>query len=270
MADQISETERKFGVITGASTGIGYELAKIFVQNGFDLLLAADESEVVEVAQSLTQGGAEVRGIVVNLSKKSDVEALYSEITEEGRPVDALVLNAGVGVSGDFVRENSLEDEINLINLNITSVVHLAKQVLPAMVERGEGRVLITSSIAALMPGPFYATYAASKSFLLSFAEAIHNELKDTGVTVTALMPGATDTEFFARSGMEDTKAGTSEKDDPALVAQQGFDAMMKGEDRIIAGAMKNRVQGFMTRFLTDQQKAGLQRAQAEPGSGTK
>jgi short-subunit dehydrogenase len=223
---------RKFGVITGASSGIGYELAKQFVQNGFDLLIASDEGAIVESAQSLRALGGDVQAIRVDLAKRTGVDQLFQEIKRIGKPIDAIALNAGVAVSGDFVTENKLEDELNLIGLNITSVVHLAKHVLPQMVERGEGRVMITSSIAALMPGPYFATYAASKSFLLSFAEALFNELKDTGVTVTALMPGATDTNFFARAGMEDTKVGQSSKDDPALVAKQAFEAMMKGEDK--------------------------------------
>jgi short-subunit dehydrogenase len=255
---------RKFGVITGASSGIGYELAKQFVQNGFDLLIASDEGAIVESAQSLREMGADVQAIRVNLAQTAGVDQLFSEIKKIGRPIDAIALNAGVAVSGDFVKENKLEDELNLIALNITSVVHLAKHVLPQMVERGEGRVMITSSIAALMPGPYFATYAASKSFLLSFAEALCNELKDTGVTVTALMPGATDTNFFARAGMENAKVAKADKDDPALVAKQAFEGMMKGEDRIVAGSLKNKFQSFATRFLTDKQKAALQRQQVK------
>ena len=236
---------RKFAVITGASTGIGFELAQEFARNGYDLLVCADEIEIVERAHLLEASGAKAQCLRTDLATSNGVEKLFAAIQQAGRPVDALVLNAGVGVGGDFVRHNKLEDEMNLIALNITSVVHLAKLVLPEMVARGEGRVLITSSIAALMPGLFYATYAASKSFLLSFSEALFNELRDTGVTVTALMPGATDTEFFARAGMEGTKVAESKKDDPALVARQAYAAMMAGEDHIISGSVKNRLQGF-------------------------
>jgi short-subunit dehydrogenase len=171
-------------------------------------------------------------------------------------------------VSGNFVNEISLEEDLNLISLNISSVVHLAKLILPEMVERRSGRVLITSSVAALMPGPFYATYAASKSFLLSFSEALFNELKDSGVTVTALLPGPTDTNFFSRAGLEDTKLGMGEKDDPALVAEQGFEAMMKGDDYIVAGSIGNKIEGFMTNFLSQQMKANLQRRSTEKKEG--
>jgi uncharacterized protein len=136
------------------------------------------------------------------------------------------------------------------------------------MVARGQGRVLFTSSIAALMPGPFYAVYAASKAFIQSFAQAIRNELKDTGVTVTALQPGPTDTEFFERADMTDTLAGTSSKDDPAKVARQGFEALMAGEEHVIAGSLMNKAQGAMSTFMSEESKAEMHRKQTEPGSG--
>jgi short-subunit dehydrogenase len=181
--------------------------------------------------------------------------------------VDAVAINAGVGVWGDFSRQTALEDELNLINLNITSAVHLAKRVLKNMVARGSGRVLFTASIAATMPGPLYAAYAASKSFILSFSEALRDELKDTGVTVTALMPGATETEFFHRAGMDNTKVGRAEKDDPADVAREGFEAMMAGRDKVVAGAFKNKVQATVGGILPETVSAGMQRKSVEPVS---
>jgi short-subunit dehydrogenase len=181
--------------------------------------------------------------------------------------VDALLLNAGVGVNGSFASDIPLEDDLNLIALNVTSIVHLAKLELPEMLARGRGKILITSSIAALLPGPYYATYAASKAFLLSFSEALHAELKDKGITVTALMPGATDTNFFDRAGMEDTKIGQAKKDDPAEVAEEGFRAMMDGKDSLVAGSLKNKLQSFSTRFLSEQQKASIHGAQVKPSS---
>jgi short-subunit dehydrogenase len=259
--------KNKLAVITGASSGIGYELARVFARNGFDLLLAADGPGIDDAARDVGALGVSAEAVRVDLASAEGVQRLFDRIRSAGRPVDALVLNAGVGVNGRFVDEISLEEDLNLVRLNVTSVVHLAKLMLPAMVERGEGRVLVTSSIAALMPGPFYATYAASKAFLLSFSEALHNELQDSGVTVTALMPGATDTNFFARAGMEDTKVGQAEKDDPAEVAQEGFDAMMAGKDHVVAGSFKNKLQSFASRFLSEQQRAALHRSEIEPGS---
>jgi len=253
--------------VTGASSGIGYELAKQFAQNGFDLLITATGANIDEAAQAFKALGAKVEVVQADLATYDGVEMLYKAITSTGHPVDAIAINAGVGVGGDFTRETNLNDELNLINLNVVSSVHLAKRVIKEMVERGKGRILFTSSIAALMPGPFEAVYAASKAFIQSFAEALRNELKDTGVTVTALQPGPTDTNFFHRAGMDDTKAGADTKDDPAKVAKQGFDALMAGDDHIIAGSFKNKVQGKVSKVLPEPAKAAQHRKLSEPGS---
>jgi short-subunit dehydrogenase len=186
-----------------------------------------------------------------------------------GRPVDALALNAGVGLGGPFV-EQPVEGILNLVNLNVRSVVHLARLLLPAMVARRQGRVLVTSSIAALMPGPFEAVYGASKAFELSWAQAVRNELKDSGVTVTALQPGPTDTEFFHRAGMDDTKVGADEKDEPAKVARQGFEAMMAGRDHVVAGALKNTLQAAASTVLPNPALAQMHRGMSEPGTASK
>ena len=180
-----------------------------------------------------------------------------------------MAINAGVGVGGDFARDNDLPDELNLINLNITGAVHLARRVLPDMIARGAGRLLFTSSIAASAPGPYHATYAASKAFLLSFAEAIRYELRDTGVTVTALMPGPTDTEFFERAGMHGTKLmDQTRKDDPAEVAREGFEALMAGKDHVVVGSLKNKTQVAAGRVMPETAKAKMQAGETKPGSG--
>ena len=181
--------------------------------------------------------------------------------------MDAAALNAGVGQGGAFV-ETDLADEIALIDLNVTSTVHLAKRLLQDMVGRDEGRLLITSSIASTMPGSFQAVYNASKSFLQSFAEALQNELKDTSVTITSLMPGPTDTNFFHRAEMDDTRVGQSSKDDPADVARAGFDAMMKGEGDVVSG-LKNKVQVAMANVMPSDTLAEQHRKMSEPGSGS-
>lgn len=256
---------RPLAVITGASSGIGFELAKVFIERGFDVVVAA-EADIDEAANRLGASvhAGEVFPVEVDLADSGGVTALFDSITELGRSVDVLVLNAGVGVSGPFV-ENSLEDELNLIALNVTSTVHLAKLVLPQMVERGEGKILVTSSVAATFPGPFYSTYAASKAFGLWFAEGIRYELRDTGVTVTALMPGPTDTEFFERAGMQDTPAWDKDKDDPSDVARDGFVALMRGDDRVVAGSFKNRLEEFMARFLSMDRRASIHGKQVAP-----
>lgn len=266
----MSSLTRPLAVVTGASNGIGYELAKQFAQNGFDLLVTATGPSIDTAAQDFNQVGANVETVQADLATYDGVETLYSKIQAIGRPVEAIAINAGVGVGGDFARETDLQDELNLINLNVVSTVHLAKRVVKDMVARGQGRILFTASIAALMPGPFEAVYAASKAFVHSFAEGLRNELKDTGVTVTSLMPGPTDTNFFHRAGMDDTKAGAKKKDDPADVAKQGFEALMAGRDAIIAGSPMTQLQGKISAVLPDTVNAEQHRQLTEPGSANK
>jgi short-subunit dehydrogenase len=265
-----SSLTQPLAVVTGASSGIGYELAKQFAQHNFDLLVTSTGPSIEEAAQTLQNLGAKVQTVQADLATYEGVEQLYNQIKATGRPVEAIAINAGVGVGGDFARETDLQDELNLINLNIISPVHLAKRVVKDMVERGQGKILFTSSIAALMPGPFEAVYAASKAFINSFAEGLRNELKDTGVTVTALLPGPTDTNFFHRAQMDDTKAGAGKKDDPAEVAKQGFEALMAGKDQIVAGSLKTKIQGNISRILPDPVNAEQHRQLTEPGSANK
>jgi len=261
-----TSSDKRFAVVTGASTGIGYELARQFSLHGYDLLITSD-SERINEAADLLAGSVEVRTVQADLSTYEGVEELYGAIVSAGRPVDAIAINAGVGVSGDFARETDLDAELKLIGLNVVSPVHLTKLVVKDMLQRGEGRILYTSSIAGTMPSPFDAVYGASKAFLTSFAQAIRNELKDSNVTITVLMPGATETEFFQRAGMMDTKLGTSEKDDPAEVARQGFEALMAGDDHVVAGSFKNKLQAAAGHVLPDPLVAEMHRKQSEPGT---
>ncbi len=266
----MNSTDRSLAVVTGASNGIGYELAKQFAQNGFDLLIAAHSSGINDVVPDLEKLGAQVETVQADLATYDGVEELYQAIKNVGRPVDAIAINAGVGVGGDFGRETDVQDELNLINLNVVSTVHLAKRVLKDMVERNQGRVLFTASIASIMPGPFEAVYAASKSFVHSFAEALRNELKDTGITITSLMPGPTETNFFHRAGMDDTRVGSEKKDDPAQVAEQGFKALMEDRDHVVGGSLKTKAQAAVSQVLPDAANAELHRKLSEPGSGKK
>jgi short-subunit dehydrogenase len=257
-------------VVTGASSGIGRELAKQFAGHGFDLIVAAEDDELAAAAAELRGMGAQVEAVQVDLATPDGVETLYRAMQAAGRPVDAIALNAGVGVSGPFA-ETDLADELETVDLNVRSTVHLAKYAVRDMVARGEGRILITSSIAASMPGPFQTIYNASKSFVQSFALGLRNELKDTGVTVTALMPGPTDTEFFERADMLDTRIGADDhKDDPADVARDGFEALMAGEERAVSASLKTKLQGRGSRFLPDSAKAAIHRRMSEPGSAKK
>jgi short-subunit dehydrogenase len=216
--------------------------------------------------------------VQVDLARAGGVDELVRHVAAAGRPVDAAALNAGVGAGGAFAADTALKDELRLVDLNVRSTVHLAKHLVRAMVERDEGRILFTSSIAATMPGAFQAAYNASKSFVQSFALALRNELKDTGVIITSLMPGptdtefmpgATDTEFFARADMLDTKVGAADKDDPADVARDGFEALMAGDERVVSASLATKLQGHGSRLLPDAAKAALHRRMAEPGSGS-
>jgi short-subunit dehydrogenase len=255
-----------FAVITGASSGIGYELADQFARHGFDILVVAEDERLEDAARRLGAHGSKVESLRADLASYDGVESLQRQIQASGRPVDALAINAGVGVYGEFWK-TPLEAQLNLVNLNVTSAVHLTHRILPAMVARNQGRILYTSSIAATMPGPYQSSYNASKAFLKSFAEGIRSELKNTNVTVTTLMPGATETDFFHRAGADDTKLGSSEKDDPADVAKDGFNALMEGKDHVVAGSFKNKVQATMAHILPDTVTAELHRKQMEPGS---
>ena len=271
MAEETGQVTGQAGdqraLITGASSGIGLELARVFGENGFELVINAEDEELARAESELVSSGSKVLAVRADLTDPEEVERLSREATAGG-PLGAVALNAGVGAGGDFARQTELDKELGLVDLNVRSTVHLAKLALRDMIARDTGRLLFTSSIAATMPGSFQAVYNASKSFVQSFALALRNELKDTGITITSLMPGPTETEFFERAEMEDTKVGSDEKDDPAQVARQGFEAVMNGDERVVAGSLKNKPQVAAGRFMPDSAKAEMHRRMAEPGSG--
>ncbi|CAN5219159.1 SDR family NAD(P)-dependent oxidoreductase [soil metagenome] len=266
MDDYQPAGRRPLAVVTGASSGIGYELAMQFAENGFDLLLAADRP-LAEAQQCITAASvANVQTVETDLSTRDGVHVLLDAIRADGRKVDALAANAGIGLGHAFL-DQKIEDAQKVVDTNVTGTIHLIHHVGNDMRETGRGRILITSSIASMIPGSFQAVYNASKAFLQSFSFALRNELKDTGVTVTALLPGPTDTEFFHRGDLDDTKVGEGKKDDPAMVAKAGFDALMKGDGDVVAG-LKNKLQAASTRLMSDSQLAEMHRGMAEPGSG--
>jgi len=260
--------DTSFAVITGASSGIGLELAKQFGQNGHELLICSGSDEIFEAQRELEDLGFTVEAIKENLASYAGVENLFKRIQKNGKVVDAIAINAGVGVGGEFVK-TSLNEEINLINLNIVSAVHLTKRILPEMKLREHGKILFTSSIASQMPSPFEAVYGASKAFLTSFAESIRNEAKDYGVSVTILMPGATNTNFFHRAHMDDTKAGAEMKfeNDPAEVARQGYEALMAGKESVFSESLMTKIQGKALKYLPEKLKASFHRKWSEPGT---
>ena len=259
--------DRPLALVTGASSGIGFELAGLLAENGYDLLVNSEDAGLAAAAAEIGAGGVSVQAVQADLSTSAGVQQLIAAVTSTARPVAVAALNAGVGQGGAFL-DNDLDDELEIINLNVISTVSLAKFLLRDMVARDEGRLLITSSIASTMPGAFQAVYNASKSFLQSFTEAVQNELKDTSVTLTSLMPGPTDTNFFHRAEMDDTRMGQGPKDDPAQVARQGLDALLAGKDKVIAGSLSTKAQGLANSVLPDKLKSEAHRQMAEPGSG--
>ena len=259
----MTSTPRKFAIVTGASSGIGFELATLAAKNGYDLLIASDEPKIEGTAAKLRSHGGEVRSLRADLATLTGNDALLA--LAHGRPADALFANAGRGLGRDFLGQDVAEWR-RVIDTNITGTTYLLQKVGQQMKARGEGRILITGSIAGLMPGTYQAVYNATKAYLDSFSYALRAELKDSGVTVTCLMPGATDTEFFARADMLDTKVGTQEKDDPAEVARNGFEAMMAGEGHVVSG-LKNKIQAAIAHVAPAGVMAEMHRGMAEPGS---
>ena len=262
----MSSTMRQLAVVTGGSSGIGLELARECLANGFDVIIAADRPTDGSVAELKAEGGR-VEAIQCDLATRGGVEQLVQTLA--GREVDALLANAGHGLGHGFLDQNF--DEItHVIDTNITGTLYLIHRVGNQMRARGKGRILITGSIAGFMPGTFQAVYNGTKAFIDSFSWALRNELKDTGVTVTCLMPGVTDTEFFERAGLMDTKVGQDEhKADPAEVAKIGFKAMMDGEGDVVAG-LKNKLQTAIASVTPAAVLAEQHRKMAEPGSGKK
>ncbi|OMJ31872.1 oxidoreductase [Sphingomonas sp. Sph1(2015)] len=254
----------KFAIVTGASTGIGYHLAACAAREGYDLLTVADEPAIHTAASKLSVEGAQVQAVEADLSTLEGVDRLLA--AADGRAIDVLCANAGNSKGGAFL-DQSVEDWRRSVDTNVTGTVYLLQRVLSAMVRRGEGKVLVTGSIVGFIPGPFNAIYNATKAFIDNFTEAVRNELKDEkGVTLTTLMPGATETEFFARADMLDTHVGQSKKDDPAEVARKGWDAMKAGEGHITTG-LKNKLQVAGAGVVPQSVLAEAHRQIAEPGS---
>ena len=253
----------QLAIVTGASTGIGYELARCCAKAGYELLIAADEPGIETAAASLRDGGATVQAVQADLATVEGVDTMLA--AAGGRPIAALLANAGRGLGRGFV-EQDWADILRVINTNVVGTTYLLHKALPMMKQRGSGRVLITGSIAGFMPGTYQAVYNASKAYLDSISFAIRAELKDTGVTVTCLMPGATETEFFERADMMDTSVGTAKKDDAAMVARKGFEAMMAGEGDVVTG-WHNKLQAAIAHITPAPVLAELHRKMAAPGT---
>jgi len=266
-------SHRPLALVTGGSSGIGLELARALRDRGHDLVVVGSSERVEEAAEELRRPSgsgqdaedAEVTAVRADLTTYDGVEAVWAAVQAAGRPLDVAALNAGMGVGGAFV-DTDLDEELRMIALNVTSQVHLAKRVVPAMVARGSGRVLFTSSISATTPTPYEPVYGPTRAFVLSFADGLREELRGTGVSVTTLLPGATDSEFHARAGMGDTKFGdNSWKNDRATVARQGVEALMRGRAHVVGGDPATKRTALVNKFLPEGLKAARQGKAARP-----
>jgi short-subunit dehydrogenase len=264
---------RPLALVTGASSGIGYELARLFAADGYDVAITAtgQNDGLERTAQAVKATGAEAFIIKVDLTEPHGVEDLHTSLKALNRPLAAAALNAGLGLGGYFIGGTTLADEMKLIQLNTMSQVHLTKLLLPDMIAQGRGQLLYTASISGTMPTPYEAVYGATKAFLISFVEAVKAEIKDSGVTMTLLLPGEVDTNFWHRAGMDTTKLGLGIKAAPTKVAEEGFEAMKAGKDRVVAGKPDSKFIGnVVNTILPDSMSAALHAKGAEPGSGLK
>lgn len=259
------ENTKLFTLITGASSGIGLELAKLFARDGHNLIIVAREEEKLAAAETLLkQNGIEVCSISKDLFQPDAATDLYEEIRQRGYEVNVLVNDAGQGVYGKFI-ENDLERELDIVQLNISSLVTLTKYYAKDMVARGTGKILNVASIASKAPGPYQAVYHGTKAFVHSFSESIRRELKDTGVTVTSLLPGPTDTDFFNKADMLESKiVQEGNLDDAAKVAKDGYEALLAGQDMVVSG-FKNKMTVAMGNITPDSMQAAQMEKMQEP-----
>lgn len=257
------ESNKTYALITGGTSGIGYELAKIFATNGHNLILVSrDEADLTITRNELLELGVDVQIISKDLFDKQSPFDLYNEICEKGYEVDVLVNNAGQGQYGEF-SDTNIYRELSIIQLNISSLVVLTKLFLQDMLKKGKGKILNLSSIASKTPGPLNSVYHGTKAFVQSFSQAIATEVKDKGITVTALLPGATDTDFFNKADMQQSKLAKEGKlEDAKIVAKEGYDALMRGDQMIVSGGLKNKVKVAMSNVLSD--KAAAKKMQKE------
>lgn len=258
---------KKYALITGATQGIGFELAKVFAKNGYNLILVArSQQELHSKASDIKQNSkTEVITISKDLFKKESAEEIYRDLKNQNIQIDVLVNNAGQGQYGLFV-DNELNREFDIINLNICSTIALTKYFLKDMVARNDGKILNLSSVASKAPGPYQAVYHGTKAFVQSWTEALRSEVKETspGITITALLPGATDTDFFNKADMKSSKIVQGKLDDPAKVAQDGYEALMNGDDMVVSG-IKNKIMTAGMSLIPDAQAADLMKKQQEP-----
>ena len=253
-------------LVTGASSGIGLSLAKELAGRGYDLVISSAGVRLDEVSQELAETGVLVMPVQADLATREGVDELWSRVQSMGSPLDVACLNAGVGVGGLF-QDTHLDEELKMINLNCSGTVLLAKYLVQQMLRQGSGKIFFTASIAGEMVAPREAVYAATKAFVLSFAHSLNYELRDTNITVTALQPGPTDTDFFHRAGMDNTQVGQEGKSEsqPDAVAHQGLDALFAGKDHVYAASAKTKLEGMLSNVVPGGVKGAMHEKMAKP-----
>lgn len=263
----MAQNEKKYALVTGATSGIGLELAKLFAADGYNIVAVARSTEdldriKIDFAQ---QYGVTVQPLSKDLFDPNAAIDIYQQVKDSGIQIEVLVNDAGQGVYGLFL-ESDIDRQLQIIQLNISSLTVLTYLFAKDMVQRGSGKILQLASIVSEVPAPYQAVYGGTKAYVLSFTEALISELKGTGVTLTALQPGATDTDFFNKAGAQDSKivADKSSLADPAKVAKDGYDALMRGDDKEVSGA-KNKLQSAMSNVMPDTMLADNMKKQSEP-----
>jgi short-subunit dehydrogenase len=261
MADKHIDSLSGLVIVTGASSGIGLQLAKRAARDGVSLILVADR-DLAEAEQEVRRAGAKsIERVRCDLGTQGGVQQVVAQVGD--RPVAALIANAGQGEGGLFL-DQEWREVSEIIDTNVIGTAHLVHEIGRRMRAANHGRILITGSIAGHMPGPFNLVYNSTKAFLDFFSVGLANELKDTEVTVTCLLPGATDTAFFERADMVNTRVGQQKKADPAKVAEDGYEAMLEGDTQIVSGFM-NKLQYLFADLLPDNLVAQMHRRLAEP-----
>jgi short-subunit dehydrogenase len=256
----------KLAVVTGASSGIGLSIAKELASRGYDVVVCSAGERLREAVEIIRSFGANVIPVTADLSTREGIELLWNRVADLGRPIDIACINAGIGVGGQFW-DTDLEEELKMIELNCTGTVYLAKHVVRQMRELNAGKILFTSSIAGEMVAPREAVYAATKAFVLSFAHSLRYELRETGITVTTLQPGPTDTDFFHRAGMDDTKVGSEGKkqSQPDDVAKDGIEALFAGKDHVYSHSATTKLEGAVANLVPGSVKASMHEKMAKP-----
>ncbi|MEZ0485317.1 SDR family NAD(P)-dependent oxidoreductase [Fibrella aquatica] len=257
----------KTALITGASSGIGQELAKLFAQDGYNLVLVARSEDTLHRLSEVFEmnyGTENTTVIGKDLSEVNAAQEVYDQVKAKGITVDVLVNDAGVSTYGKFANETDWETEKSMIQLNVVTTTLLTKLFLKDMVARNEGKVLNLASLVSITPFPLQAVYAATKSYVWNLSQSLVNELKDTNVTVTALMPNATDTDFFNKAGASDILA-TEILDDAAMVAKDGYEGLMAGKAKVVPGGVKNKLTEVMAYVAPQQMLAGQMRTLNTP-----